>query len=105
VSEEAPLQPVSKIDVYSSVPGKLRSISVDVGDHVTPGQVLAEIEAPELLVELEEAEAVVEKEQARVNWVAARRSSIELTASEGGDQATLRRKLQLTRSSRERLLG
>jgi membrane fusion protein, multidrug efflux system len=65
------------------VPGKLKSISVDLGDQVTPGQLLAEIEAPELLIDLEEAEAVVEREQSRIDQAEARLASIQLTEREG----------------------
>ncbi len=88
ISDQVTLEPISQVDVFSSVPGRLKSISVDVGDHVTPGQVLAEIEAPELLLDLEEAEAIVEREQARVSWASLRRSRQGLPTSNAGARAS-----------------
>lgn len=45
--------------LYAKVPGYLKRITVDKGDAVKEGQVLAELEAPELLAELPRYEAEV----------------------------------------------
>jgi membrane fusion protein (multidrug efflux system) len=47
-------------DLYGKVSGYLKSISVDKGDSVTAGQVLAEIEVPELQQKLRRARANLE---------------------------------------------
>jgi len=47
-------------DLYGKVSGYLKSISVDKGDSVTAGQVLAEIEVPELQQKLRRARASLE---------------------------------------------
>ncbi|HVN85290.1 MAG TPA: efflux RND transporter periplasmic adaptor subunit [Candidatus Binatia bacterium] len=47
-------------DLYAKVSGYLKSISVDKGDAVTAGQVLAEIEVPELQQKLRRARASLE---------------------------------------------
>jgi membrane fusion protein, multidrug efflux system len=56
--------------LYAKVAGYLKTIRVDKGDHVTAGQVLAEIQAPEL-----EADQVRQKAEVTVAEVAYRRVS------------------------------
>jgi RND family efflux transporter MFP subunit len=54
------------VDVYSRVPGLLKSVKVDIGDAVKRGQLLAEIDAPELLADYHRGRAVVERARAGV---------------------------------------
>ena len=56
--------------LYAKVAGYLKTIRVDKGDHVTAGQVVAEIEAPEL-----EADYVRQKAEVTVSEVSYRRVS------------------------------
>jgi RND family efflux transporter MFP subunit len=53
----AEFRPFQIIDVHAKVAGYLKSISVDVGDHVKEGQVLAVLEVPELADEMTRAQA------------------------------------------------
>ena len=45
--------------IYARINGYIKSWAVDIGDQVTAGQVLAEIDAPELDAELHQAEAAL----------------------------------------------
>ncbi len=49
-----------QVDVYARVPGFLKNLRVDIGDHVKQGQVLADIESPLLLKEEEQAAIALE---------------------------------------------
>ncbi len=53
-------------ELYAHVTGYLKSILVDIGDEVTEGQVLAEIEAPELAKDVAWKRALYEQAQSRV---------------------------------------
>jgi HlyD family secretion protein len=53
-------------DLYAKVSGYLHTQSVDIGDVVKAGQVIAEINAPELLEAVHEEEAAVARAQAEV---------------------------------------
>lgn len=59
------------VDVHAKVAGYIRTIYVDVGDHVKEGQVLAVLEVPELAAELAGTDA------------AARRAKEEIRRAEG----------------------
>lgn len=62
----AEFQPFQEVDVMAKVAGYVRSIKVDLGDHVREGQVLAELEAPEMTDEVSKAAAVVEQTGAEI---------------------------------------
>src|SRR4029077_2326657 len=49
------------VDVHAKVAGFIRRIYVDVGDNVKSGQVLAELEVPELNAQVKGAEAAIER--------------------------------------------
>jgi RND family efflux transporter MFP subunit len=53
--------------IYARVNGYVAKWMVDIGDHVTKGQVLATIETPELDAELSAARAQLQSSQAQVN--------------------------------------
>ena len=56
-----------EIDVHAKVAGFLKSISVDVGDRVQEGQLLAVLEIPELQDEMQQDEAGVKRAQEEIN--------------------------------------
>ena len=47
--------PYQNVDLHAKVAGYIRTINVDIGDHVHKGQVLAVLEIPELVAEVDEA--------------------------------------------------
>ena len=50
-------KPFQDVDIHAKVAGYIRSISVDVGDHVKQGQTIAVLEVPELAAQLSGADA------------------------------------------------
>jgi RND family efflux transporter MFP subunit len=62
----AEFQPFQEVDLMAKVAGYVRSISVDLGDRVREGQVLAELEIPEMTNELAKAAAIVEQSQSEI---------------------------------------
>jgi RND family efflux transporter MFP subunit len=51
--------PYQNVDLHAKVAGYIRTINVNIGDHVHKGQVLAVLEIPELVAEVDEAQASV----------------------------------------------
>jgi membrane fusion protein (multidrug efflux system) len=66
----AELIPYEQADLYARIQGFVRSIKVDIGDHVRKGQTLAVIEAPEVNTRVAESEAALEGSKAK--WTASR---------------------------------
>ena len=60
------LQPVTEAPVLARASGYLRNRYADMGDRVKQGQVLAEIEAPELDQQIRQAQATLEQAQSSV---------------------------------------
>ncbi|MGH9681259.1 MAG: efflux RND transporter periplasmic adaptor subunit [Candidatus Acidiferrales bacterium] len=56
-------QPFQDVDVYAKVSGYIHKLNVDYGSHVRKGQVLAELEIPELQQQLQQDEASVRRSQ------------------------------------------
>jgi RND family efflux transporter MFP subunit len=54
-------KPFQEVDLHAKVAGYIRTISVDVGDRVHTGQILAELEVPELVAQLQEAGASLDR--------------------------------------------
>jgi RND family efflux transporter MFP subunit len=54
-------KPFQDVDVHAKVAGYIKAIYVDVGTHVKQGQVLANLEVPELRAELAGADAAVRR--------------------------------------------
>src|SRR5215467_12915726 len=54
------MQPITEAPILARADGYLKRRIVDIGDRVRAGQVLAEIDAPELDQQLRQAEAAVE---------------------------------------------
>ena len=60
------IAPYEQVTVYARVDGYLKSIGVDIGDRVRKGQLLAEIDVPEMEASLVEKRAVVLRAEAAV---------------------------------------
>ncbi|MEP7351676.1 MAG: efflux RND transporter periplasmic adaptor subunit [Acidobacteriota bacterium] len=58
--------PFEEVDLMAKVSGYVKEISVDVGDHVKQGQVLATIEIPEMQDDVMRAQATIEQAEAEV---------------------------------------
>lgn len=67
VSLTADLNPFQEVDVMAKVAGYVKAIHVDIGDHVHKGQVLAELEVPELAEDLARAQASLKRSEAEAN--------------------------------------
>jgi RND family efflux transporter MFP subunit len=63
----AEFKPFQEIEVHAKVAGFLKSISVDVGDRVKAGQLLAELEIPELQDEIRQDAAAVKRAAEEIN--------------------------------------
>lgn len=63
----AEFRPFQEIDVHAKVAGYLKAITVDVGDRVKAGQLLAVLEIPELQDELQQDEASAKRAEQEVN--------------------------------------
>ncbi len=55
------LQPFQEINVYAKVSGYIRKLHIEWGSHVKRGQLLAELEIPELQQQLQQDEASVQR--------------------------------------------
>ena len=101
---------IQEATLYAKVSGYLKTLTVDKGDSVTQGQLLAEIEVPELLAD--ETEFKAESDVARTNYdrmAAAREKAPDLVVPETVDnlrgqweiaQAKLQRTQTLLRYAR-----
>ena len=67
----AEFRPYEEIDVHAKVAGFLKAISVDVGDRVQAGQLLAVLEIPELQDELQQDDAAIKRAQEEINRASA----------------------------------
>ena len=63
---QAEFRPLQEVELHAKVAGFLDRILVDIGDRVEVGQILAELEIPELNADLEHARAVVSRSEAEV---------------------------------------
>jgi RND family efflux transporter MFP subunit len=54
-------RPYQEVDLHAKVAGYIRKMYVDVGDHVKSGQVLAELEVPELNAQVKGAAAAIQR--------------------------------------------
>jgi RND family efflux transporter MFP subunit len=62
----AEFEPFQQVDLMAKVSGYVRSISVDIGDRVHTGQVLATLEIPEMEDDLTRAAASIDQAQAEI---------------------------------------
>lgn len=79
----AELRPYQDVDVHAKVAGFVQSITVDVGDRVREGAVLATLEIPELADEVQQADAGVAASEADVT-----RAGAEVTRAESAHDLT-----------------
>jgi RND family efflux transporter MFP subunit len=77
----AEFRPFQEIDVHAKVAGFLKSITVDVGDRVQTGQLLAVLEIPELQDEIQQDEAVIRHGEEEV-----RRAQADLERTQSGHE-------------------
>ena len=63
---EAELRPWQEIDLHAKIAGFLENITVDVGDHVKAGQLLATLKAPELEDDLQRGLGLERRSEAEV---------------------------------------
>jgi RND family efflux transporter MFP subunit len=63
----AELRPYQEIDLHAKVAGYLQNISVDIGDRVNAGQLLANIEVPELADDIQRANAALTRSEQEVS--------------------------------------
>jgi RND family efflux transporter MFP subunit len=92
---------IQEATLYAKVSGYLKTLTVDKGDAVTQGQLLAEIEVPELLAD--ETQFKVETEVARTNYermAAARQQAPDLVVPETVDN--LRGQYEIARAKLQR---
>jgi RND family efflux transporter MFP subunit len=73
------LTPDEQVTVYAKIPGYLKSIQFDIGDRVQKGQLLAELEVPEMASQLAEKRAALTKAQAALEQS---RIAVEQTLAE-----------------------
>src|ERR1700730_15648513 len=63
----AEFRPYQEVEVHAKVAGYVKTINVDVGDLVRAGQLLAELEIPELKDEMTQDEASVNRSREEIN--------------------------------------
>jgi RND family efflux transporter MFP subunit len=65
VSEPGQLEAIESTPIHAKIAGYVRSVSVDIGDEIKKGQVLAELWVPEVEGAVQEKQAAVEQAQAK----------------------------------------
>ena len=75
------IEPLSKVEVKSKANGIIKALLVDVGDHVTPGQVLAELDKEDLEAQVREARATREGEEANLQAASAAEAKARIEAA------------------------
>jgi RND family efflux transporter MFP subunit len=60
------LRPYQSVDIYARITGFVRSVRVDRGSRVRTGELLAELEAPELLAQRAEAQSKLQAAEAQL---------------------------------------
>jgi RND family efflux transporter MFP subunit len=68
---DAELRPYQEVDIHAKVAGYLDNITVDIGDRVQAGQLLATIEVPELADDIQRAKAALNRNEQEVSRVQA----------------------------------
>ncbi len=61
VTSPAYVEPFFKADLYAQVAGPVKRVFKNIGDTVSEGELLVEIDVPELVQEIEQKEAIVEQ--------------------------------------------
>ena len=86
ITMDAEFRAYQDIDLFAKVAGFVEAISVDVGDQVKAGQLLATLEIPELKEEIEHAQAVQRRSTADVTRgeEEARRAELDVGKADAG---------------------
>jgi RND family efflux transporter MFP subunit len=90
-------QPYQQVDLHAKVSGYIRWIKVDIGDRVHQGEVLAQLEVPELQNQVEGAQAEVRHSQSDIT-----RAQSEIISSESTYSALHAEYTRLEEASKER---
>jgi HlyD family secretion protein len=102
------LQAFESADLYARVSGYLKKQIVDIGGRVKRGELLAEIDAPEVLIEAERTAAVVEQARAMValgsTRIGAARGEMESAEAAVAQAEAEVKRTAATRSYREKEL-
>jgi RND family efflux transporter MFP subunit len=93
----AEFRPFQEIDVHAKVAGYVKSIPVDVGDRVKPGQLLAVLEIPELQDEVAQDEASIKRAGEEVN-----RAQADLERAQSAHEVTHLASTRLASASQTR---
>jgi HlyD family secretion protein len=75
------IEPLSKVEVKSKANGIIKALLVDVGDRVTEGQVLAELDKEDLEAQVREAKATREGEEANLQMATATEAKARIEAA------------------------
>jgi RND family efflux transporter MFP subunit len=90
-------QPYQQVDLHAKVSGYIRWIKVDIGDRVRQGEVLAQLEVPELQNQVEGAHAEVRHSQSDIT-----RAQSEVVSAESTYSAVHAEYTRLEEASKER---
>jgi RND family efflux transporter MFP subunit len=93
----AEFRPFQEIDVHAKVAGYVKTINVDVGDRVKPGQLLAVLEVPELQDDLQQDEAAVKRANEEIN-----RAQADLERTQSAHEVSHLASIRLASVSKER---
>jgi len=93
----AEFRPFQEVDVHAKVAGYVKTITVDVGDRVRAGQLLAELEIPEMRDELRQDDASVRRSEEEV-----RRAQADLERAETAHQVSHLQTERLTKVIKQR---
>jgi HlyD family secretion protein len=75
------IEPLSKVEVKSKANGIIKGLLVDVGDTVTPGQILAELDKEDLEAQVREARATRDGEEANLQAAIAAEAKARIEAA------------------------
>nr|WP_310587506.1 efflux RND transporter permease subunit [uncultured Dyadobacter sp.] len=75
------LKPWNKVSIHPKVKGFVRTVNVDRGSVVRKGQILAQLEAPEVISELSQAKAQLNAAEAALHEITTRYQATALTYS------------------------
>jgi RND family efflux transporter MFP subunit len=90
------VQAFESVQLYAGVSGFLKAQSVDIGDRIKQGQVLAQVDVPELEKQVQRCRAVVDQADARVTQAKAR--AVSARADFDAAKATVPRAESLLKS-------
>jgi multidrug efflux pump subunit AcrA (membrane-fusion protein) len=76
-TQPAAIQAYESVNLYAKVPGFLKNQTVDIGDRVKRGQVLAVVDAPDLEAQLKRDRAALDQARARVQRAKAKVIGVE----------------------------